>query len=71
MTKNMAFQISVEDVALALGMKISDPEAQHFFDSLNQNHLDHIERVALFGKDLDEQTSFAYSAIRTIFIPFG
>jgi hypothetical protein len=61
---DIAFEITVEDIQTALFSKkqidINDEQANDFYQNLN---IDEIERSALFGNDIDEQTEFAFQSI--------
>lgn len=57
----MAFEITVEDVELAVGCNTK--RAQHIFDNID---LDAVEKAALRGIDMDEKTEYAYDEIRTL-----
>lgn len=59
----MAFGISSDDVlavALKRGVKMTDAQAEKWFDQLDA---DEVEEAALHGDDMDEQTEYAYQNI--------
>jgi HSP90 family molecular chaperone len=61
---NTAFEITVEDIQSALFSKkeieISDEQANDFYQNIDT---DEVERSALFGNDMEEQTEFAFQSI--------
>jgi hypothetical protein len=63
---SQAFEITTDDVqtvfAKFFGEHISDDAAEEIFD--NYIHLDDVERSALRGSDIDEQTQFAHDEIK-------
>jgi hypothetical protein len=63
---SLAFQITTDDIqtvfAKHFGEHISDEIAEEIFD--NYVHLDDVERAALRGSDMDEQTQFAHDEIK-------
>lgn len=60
----MAFGISVDDVALVLASHgvslITEDELNNLFESLDG---DRVEKAALAGNDMDEQTTYAHDEI--------
>ena len=64
-----AFEISEEDVAIVMaqhGHLISDEYAYTLFDNYVSNEADVVEKSALAGGDMDEQTNYAHAEIATI-----
>lgn len=61
---NMAFGISVDDVASVLAShgvtKITEDELNNLFESLD---VDIIEHAAMAGNEMDEQTTYAQAEI--------
>jgi hypothetical protein len=60
----LAFGISVDDVASVLAScgvsQITEDELNNLFESLDQ---DRVEKAALAGDDMDEQTHYAHAEI--------
>lgn len=60
----MAFGVTIDDVAAVLARngqaKRSDEELDELLDNLD---VDRIERDALYGDDMDQQTDYAYASI--------
>jgi hypothetical protein len=60
----MAFGISVDDVAAVLAkhgaVQASEDELNNLFDSIDG---DRVEKAALYGNDMDEQTTYAHAEI--------
>jgi hypothetical protein len=63
---SLAFQITSEDVSFALDIPLDDPRAERCFKTLTREDFQRIENDALYGNDLDKQTSYARVAIREI-----
>jgi len=54
-----AFEVTPEDVQQV--MNCSEEEAEHYIDVLDMGA---VEKAALYGDDIDEQTNYAYDEIR-------
>lgn len=60
----LAFGISVDDVAAVLAShgvsQITEDELNNLFESLDEVR---VEKAALYGNDMDEQTNYAHAEI--------
>lgn len=59
-----AFEITTEDVLTVmqqLGIEGGEEKAEEFFNELDTGA---VEKAALYGDDMDEQTEYAYKEIR-------
>lgn len=66
-----AFEITVEDVENVFeqaGKPISSAQAEKIFDEVIAPEDGRIEKAALWGNDMETQTSYAYQEIKTILI---
>ena len=61
-----AFEITSDDVANIMQLSASNPKVEAAFDALDDEDFGRIEKDALKGEDLDDQTNIAYETLRDI-----
>jgi hypothetical protein len=66
---NNAFEVTPDDVSTALaniGKPVTDDSAQAMFDEYIAAEADRIEKAALYGNEIEEQTNYAHAEIIAI-----
>ena len=71
---NLAFEVTVNDVLVVMANNnhpISEEDAEVLFDEYILSNADEIEKAALYGNELEEQTDYAYDKITEILVRAG